>query len=222
MQDFALVTEGVTDQAIIENLLIGYFQEAGREPDVNRAQPEPHDPHGGWSLVFRFLEQRKYRAALSTNRYVIIHVDTDVYREYEVKWTEGTDPEASEELVRCVVARLVEKIDPEDWAAYSGRFSFAIAVHSTECWVLTQWSQKPSDDRKIANCLETLGKIPNLRDELSAKGFKWMTSNDKEPRTYQYASKGFKKRKAVMEAGGRNVSLGLFLRELDGRQIVLT
>src|SRR5947207_2705241 len=44
---FAIIAEGQTDQTVIENLLIGYF-ESEDELAVNHIQPLPNTP-GGWT-----------------------------------------------------------------------------------------------------------------------------------------------------------------------------
>jgi len=39
MPSFAIIAEGVTDQAVLENLLIGYFGDGDDEPVVNHFHP---------------------------------------------------------------------------------------------------------------------------------------------------------------------------------------
>ncbi len=52
---FAILAEGVTDQAVMENILLGYFGDEDEEPVVTYVQP-PRDTKaapGGWTLVQR-------------------------------------------------------------------------------------------------------------------------------------------------------------------------
>jgi hypothetical protein len=61
MITFGLITEGLTDQIVIENILHGYFN---TEPVVNPLQPErdkdndDKSDYGGWTLVFKYFQER--------------------------------------------------------------------------------------------------------------------------------------------------------------------
>src|SRR5437773_5622904 len=91
MGDFALVCEGVTDYAVLKNILIGCFQgQSEQKPVINQVQPdvslaaEEWQQHGGWSQVLRYLENKLYRKAFQTNRYLLLQIDTDVAAEYGI------------------------------------------------------------------------------------------------------------------------------------------
>ncbi|ETR68402.1 MAG: hypothetical protein OMM_10566 [Candidatus Magnetoglobus multicellularis str. Araruama] len=86
MISFGFITEGVTDQIIIENILNGFFdsddidiyelQPLRDETDKNRVET-----YGGWTLVFEYCKSTKFREALTFFDYIIIQIDTDVSEE---------------------------------------------------------------------------------------------------------------------------------------------
>lgn len=84
MGDFAIVGEGITDQIVLKNVILGYFETRDPEPLIVFEQPPldttgaaglPHPP-GGWTLVVRYLRDRSYLQALQLHRYVIVQIDT--------------------------------------------------------------------------------------------------------------------------------------------------
>jgi len=172
MDDFALVTEGATDQAVLENILLGYFQGQAREPVVNREHPNPQaPPTGGWTLLLEYLKGKKFREAFQLNQYLIIQVDTDVseHKGFDVAKQDENGPLSVERLVANVIERLKQEIGAEDWLSYGDRFIFAIAVNEVECWVLPLHEQEASKAGKIVNCLEALAGALK-RASLDAEG----------------------------------------------------
>lgn len=74
MATFALIAEGITDQIVIENILIGCLTEGEEEPEVNRLQPlrdstgqSAAPAPGGWTLVFEYLRLGKHLEALQNS-----------------------------------------------------------------------------------------------------------------------------------------------------------
>jgi len=68
MISFGLVTEGLTDQIVIENILAGYFNSP--DLDIRQLQPERDKDnenkftYGGWTLVFDYCKPRYFQEAL--------------------------------------------------------------------------------------------------------------------------------------------------------------
>jgi hypothetical protein len=119
---FALIAEGITDAAVIENILIGFFQDDEEEPAVNPVQlcdgrplAPGQAPPGGWTLVLDALRSGSVAKALQTNDYVVIHIDSDVCEEkgFDVPRREGAQPLAPLELAAKVRERLVSIIDTQ-------------------------------------------------------------------------------------------------------------
>jgi len=222
MQDFALVTEGPTDHTVIKNILIGYFK-AQREPAINREHPDPQvkPPAGGWTLLFQYLRDKKFRQAFQLNQFLIIQVDTDVSEQvgFDVPHQDGKGPLPVATLVMSVIERLRREIGEPDLTTYSGRFIFAIAVHQIECWMLPLWFSDAKAE-KITGCITTLGGCKELREKLKQQRFRWIRPEEKDTRYFE-ASRGFLKTNILNVQGRKNPSLALFLVDLDQRGLVL-
>ena len=223
MHDFALVTEGVTDHAVLKNILLGYFKNQ-REPAIHREQPDPQAElrSGGWTLVFQYLREKKFQQAFQFNRFLIIQVDTDVSEEvgFDVPRQDENGPLPTEVLVGRVIERLRKEIGEKDWATYSGRFIFAIGVHQMECWVLPLWFSD-GKAQKTTGCIATLGGCQKLKEQLSQRGFRWIRAEEKDWNSYDEASRGFRKPNILRTEGRKNPSLALFLDDLDHRALIL-
>jgi hypothetical protein len=218
---FAIIAEGVTDQAVLENILRGYFATDDDEPVVNHVQP-PRDATprggapapGGWTLVFRSLSAGDHRKALQLNDYVVIHIDTDVAEEpgYDVsrRAVDGR-PLPPEELIEQVKRRLVAAMGAEFCARHAARIVFAVAVDAIECWLLPLlYDGEAAKKAKITGCLDAADrKLRRLnRPPLSTAGSKSLAS-------YEKASRDYLKRRKLMEHRGENPSLDVFVRNLE-------
>jgi hypothetical protein len=223
MHDFALVTEGATDHAILKNILIGYFKEQ-REPDVHREHPDPRaeKQYGGWTLVLQYLKEKKYQQAFQLNQHLIVQVDTDVAEDagFDVPRQNEHGKLPLAEFVQKVVERLRNEIGQQDMALYGDRFIFAIGVEQLECWVLPLWFNDAKGEQ-TANCTNRLGDCNQLRDELKKKNYRWIRKEEKDPLSYDLASREYRKRGTLIVQGTRNPSLAIFLDELNRRNIQL-
>ena len=223
MNDFALVSEGVTDHAILKNILSGYFQQQ-HEPVVRREYPDPQakEKYGGWTLVLQYLREKKYEQAFQLNRYLIVQVDTDVAEDvgFDVSRQNRNGRIPIEEFIRDVAARLKDEIGEADFTLYGDRFIFAIGVEQLECWLLPLWFTG-ADAKQTVNCTTRIGKCAQLRDALNEKNYEWIRKERKEFLSYDLASRGYRKRAVLLSQGPRNPSLAAFLEELNRRAIVL-
>jgi hypothetical protein len=80
---FGIIAEGPTDQTVIENILLGYFEDQENEVFVQYVQPPRPltETPAGWGHVFKSLERKDYEGALQFNDYLVIQIDTDVQEE---------------------------------------------------------------------------------------------------------------------------------------------
>jgi hypothetical protein len=221
MLRFGIVAEGITDQAVLRNILIGTFAGEGEEPDVRPIKPPPRavqkdspDPPGGWGLVFKFFREGEHHRALQDVDYLVIHIDTDVSEQtgYDVPWREAGRELTVDELAARVAAKIEGLIGSDFLAAHGHRFLFAIAVHSIECWLLPLLYD---DNRatKISGCLAAANEARRRRNEapLSKPS---RAGESKDHRAYDAVSRGYLKRKKLLQGSSENRSLGLFVATL--------
>ncbi|TMQ16106.1 MAG: hypothetical protein E6J90_15910 [Deltaproteobacteria bacterium] len=218
MGDFAIVGEGVTDQIVLKNVLLGYYRDRDPEPLIVFEQP-PLDAtgtagspyaHGGWTLVVRYLSQGSYRQALQFNRYVVIQIDTDIAGDLGVVRMDGL---SDEDFIELIVGKLGSYIAEEDRALVRDRLLFAIGFDEIECWLLPlvfDRSEKTSL-AKTTGCLEAINHKLHKSNEtpLSTQG------GSKDPRRYERVSAPFRRRKHFEEAA-INAGFARFQRALDG------
>lgn len=76
MLSFALVTEGLTDQIIIKNILFGFFNDP--DIDINPLQPLRDETDrnraispGNWYKVLEYCSSENFRGAFQFNNYVV-------------------------------------------------------------------------------------------------------------------------------------------------------
>jgi hypothetical protein len=231
MGDFALVAEGVTDQLILKQILLGFFQayteETGEDPIINFEQPPLDEtsrhgehPPAGWSLVFKYFKDGRFKQALQTNRYLIIQIDTDVCEEYGVARQEDGKCLSPDELVDRVIARFWSLIDEDFRKEHGERFLFAVAVDEIECWLLPlilPESQKQKQG-KTTGCLETLNHERTRQNEPRLSD----PQGKKYPDVYRRVVKPYGKNKELLRCQDRNPSLKRFIQELEQRRIRLS
>jgi len=220
MRKFAIIAEGITDQIIIDDILAGYFnsddlnvayfQPSQDETDINKS-----GNYGGWNQVFEHCQPKRLAEALEFNEYIIIQIDTDVSDEYYGVPHQNENGELSvEEIIELVTEKFKIIIGEEFYNKYHERIIFAIAVHSTECWLLPLYY---TDKRKskIVNCLNTL----NL--EIIKKERFTIDPNHKNPDYYRKISCKYWKNKDSIKLCKNNPSFKIFIEEVEKRKIVL-
>lgn len=216
MGDFAIVGEGITDQTVLRNVLFGFFESRDPEPLVVFEQPPldttgaagmPHPP-GGWTLVVRYLRERKYLQALQLHRYVVIQIDTDIANDLGVSRLAGL---SDEDFIELIVAKLRSYVAPEDLSAVRDRLLFAIGLDEIECWLLPLVFDRSERKflEKVTGCLEAI----NHKLKTSKAQPLSTAADGKDPRRYERISAPFRKRKKLDEAA-TNPGLVRFLKDL--------
>lgn len=218
MPSFAIIAEGATDQAVIENILKGFFG-GDEDPVVNYVHPPPstsRDPApGGWTLVLRSLRAADHRKALQLNDYVVIHIDTDVSEEkgYDVPRALDGQPLTPEQLIEQVKNRLIDVMGRERFEPIASRVVFAIAVDSIECWLLPLLydGDPPKKKAKTTGCLGAADR------KLRRLGRATLSKSDDEKllASYEAESKGYRRYKVLMQHRAANPSLDVFAKNLE-------
>lgn len=221
MNDFAIIAEGYTDQLVIKNILLGFFAE-GEEPGITFVQPlydatsaRTAPSPGGFDQVIKYFETGKFRDALQLNRFLVVHIDTDVSEQYGVAQREEGRELAPHELISRVVERFHALIGPEVLSRHGERFLFAIAVDEIECWLLPLFFSN-NKKGKLTGCREA------LNHELRLAGRAPLATADgkfKDPAVYSAESRPYRRRKVLLQHRDDQPSLAAFLAELERRNI---
>ena len=212
MLKFGIIAEGPTDQTVIENILLGFFEDEVDEPAITYIQPPPAaESPAGWGHVFRSLKRKDCEGALPYLDYLVIHIDTDVQEDagFDVPGREGGRELSVQNRVERVITRLKQDIDSAFYQAHAHRILFAIAVDTIECWLLPQLYDN-NKASKITGCLESANRAlrrANLA-ALSAGQSKFIDA-------YERASSGYRKRDNLIELHAKNPSLQLFVMQLQ-------
>ena len=229
--DFALVSEGVTDQLILRQLLLGFFQayttETGEDPIINFEQPTLDETSrhavprpAGFGLVFKYFESGRFKQALQTNRYLITQIDTDVCEQYGISRKDGDRTLSPNELIDRVIAKFQGLIGEDFYKEYGDRFLFAIAVDEIECWLLPlifPENQKQKQG-KTTGCLEAINHERTVQNEPRLSD----PQGNKYPDVYKRVVRPYGKHKELLRCQDRNPSLQRFLHDLTQRRITLS
>ncbi|NII29490.1 hypothetical protein HB364_30705 [Pseudoflavitalea sp. X16] len=203
---FAIAGEGLTDFAILKNLLIGFTNE--KNLPVRRLLPELNEPFG-WSNLFDQLSKDRFRGSFELNDYIIVQIDSGTCED----WKEGLkhigdDESLVEGFVNQIIQVLIKRIGEEFYTKNKQKIIFAVAVHDIECWVLPFISEKASDQSKMVNCFRSAENIANK------KGFSLNQKNYREGKYYDDLSKGMTKQKDLLKLYKLNPSLRIFVDKL--------
>ncbi|MGB7891965.1 MAG: phage tail protein [Microcoleus sp.] len=217
MISFGLVTEGLTDQIVIENILAGYFKSP--DLDIRQLQPERDkdnenkSTYGGWTLVLNYCKSRDFQEALQFIDYIIIQIDTDVSEDYGVAKQDENGEFTPQQLIAKVIEKFRNAIGDNFYSRYQQQIIFAISVHSIECWLLPLYYTHKNKKSKFKNCLDTL----NL--QLQKKHNFTIDANAKNPEYYREISEQYRKPKVLMKHYAENPILKTFIEEIQSREI---
>ena len=215
MTTFGLIAEGQTDQIVIENILIGYFNNYDLvvnpllplRDETDRCRVENYS---NWLKVFEYCKSSKFREAFQFNDYIIVQVDTDVSEEvhYNIPKYQNGKELTSEQLIEKIAEKFKGLIGEEFYRQYKEKIIFAISVHSTECWLLPLYC---TANKKAA---QTKGCFDRLRRQIKR-------SINKNYEDYNSITSEYCKNKILMNNYTRNPSLKVFIEEIQQRNIVV-
>lgn len=215
MATFALIAEGITDQAVLESVIETWCgQSLGDDIDVNYLQPARDATDsaraasfGGWERVLEYCTFAEHvDQALQINDYLVIHIDTDTceHERYGICLTDGGVERVVSAVVSDVCDLLASKLGCKIIEANRGRIIFAVSVHSIECWLLPLFASEQVDKSRRLNCSN------HLRRVLGKNGIEISKDYD----SYSKISRIFGKQKDVAKAASHNESLKIFIDSL--------
>ena len=164
--DFAIIAEGITDQIVLKNVILGFFDEQ-EEPVVNFAQPlldatskSTEYAHGGWTLVRQYFQERKFLQALQLNKYLVVHIDADIAADLGIELVANGTQRKPAEFVDAIIEYFRGLIGDEVWNKHHARFVFAIGIDAIECWLLPLVFDRSNKKKlqKTTGCLDTIDR----------------------------------------------------------------
>jgi hypothetical protein len=217
MASFALVTEGITDQVVIERIISTIIEDGlDEEVEVNILQPlrdatdearQENGVFGGWEKVLEFCSSSELLSqALSFNQYLVIQLDTDCCEHPNFGLSYHKDGVELEplDLIEDVKNIIHSKFSHEFIETYKDRIVFAIAVHSTECWFMPFYSTQAKNKSRTKSC------EANLQLNLAKKDIHF----EKTYNCYNKLSNCFNKLKDIEKNRALNISLNHFIESL--------
>ncbi len=203
MVKFGFVVEGPTDRAVLENILIGYFDEDISEY-FTRLQPREMKDSGGWSRIATYCQSTDFVDAFDDSDVIIVQIDTDRSFEFNVLHDANGAKLSTKTLVENVKMYFQSLFKTAFGDTFLDQFGhrilFAVAVHSTECWLLPLYFKADKDTMEIKNCYQKLNtKIDGLT---------------KTYKKYDAISANYRNAKMLKKSVDKNVSLKLFFEEL--------
>ena len=136
LPSFGLITEGETDQVVLKNILIGYFNDVdltvrALQPSFDATDASQMSAFGGWYNVFKYCESDFLAAAFDQNDFLIIQIDSDCSHEkhFDVPKEKGEKLEVFVERIKNrLKAVILKQIGIELYELYAPRIIFAVAV----------------------------------------------------------------------------------------------
>ncbi len=245
MAKFGLITEGITDQIVIENILCGFYKDHDDlDEDISPLEPpldetdtkQAYSDFGtGWSAIFNYLSETRFRDDVLNSEYVIIQIDTDIAEEMGCSKTQSI-----EKIIECVISQMVDKIDKFflnnivklKWKEFSSKLTFkdylyqlnnfnffyskyrkkiifAISVHSLECWILPLYSKK----QNLNKCEDKL-KYTIATSSKKIQKLKVSKKDGNARNNYDKLTQGFLTHKKLMKVVSQNSSFEIFVNKL--------
>ncbi|MFZ2217866.1 MAG: hypothetical protein WAV85_04190 [Rhodoferax sp.] len=210
MTSFALITEGITDQAILENLLSGLtdgkavtraLRPLRDETDNSRVAK---DEFSNWELVLEFVKSDQILDAIQTNDFVVIQIDTDQceHINFGISLMENGKNKSIDKIVRECVMKIQGLLHPDFPEDERSRLLFAIPVLSSECWLISIHDKTHKHTRKTSNSCDLRLRTALTKKRLSFK---------KEYENYLKISNDFRKIKLLKLSSENSICLKIFI-----------
>jgi hypothetical protein len=221
MANIGIISEGITDQIVIEYILVGLLQDDDLSIDPLQPSRDATDEDlatsaGNWDKVFEYCESSRFQYAVLNTDFVIVQIDADIFKTKEIsekyRLHFATDISV-EDCVLQIQNMLIELIGRDFYTSYSSKIIFAISIDSIECWLLPIYFQnKPQQASKTVNCLNTLNQALSKQENY--------VIDKKKPQYYRKASKPYLKHKDLVKLYPMNPSLNIFVESVLSKNII--
>lgn len=219
MTTFALITEGITDQIVIETILHSHYSgvlNEGEEVEVRALQPlrdatdearQDENTFGGWERVLEHCTlSDNISEAAAFNDFIIIQIDTDCaeHKNFGVPLTANGTEKAVNELIEDVKNLIISKIGHQVYSTHEDKFIFAVAIHSTECWLLPLYAKTKAHATRTKSCENHLKHLIKVSGEDFRKDYD----------CYRKIAMPLRKKKMLVDVREKNESLNIFIASL--------
>jgi len=206
---FGIISEGVTDQVVLENIIYGWT--GNKNLSITRLQPK-ENISGNWDKVFKYCKSNDFKGAFSFCDFIIIQIDTDFMHrgEVSIEFKLNIQNLNVTEIINIFKTKFIELIGNEFYKEYEQQIIFAISVNEIECWFLPiYFFNFRAKAAKTESCIETLNTVIKEKE-----GF---YIDSKKIEYYEKISKHFKKRKDIENYSSKNQSFEIFIKELNNK-----
>lgn len=227
-----IIVEGKSDAAVITNILKGILNIS--KSDIQYLVPEfdydetslyemREQQFSNWTIVKQnCLNKEKLSDFIDTfedERFVVIHIDTDVRNEVGFDVNEPSELKNSDDIIKLrqnIKNKITEWLDN----FHTEKIAFAIAIQEIDAWILTSFDKGKKDTGLYLNAKERLKKALNQPNLLSDKSRKKIFSlNHDKYKQYDLLSNDFRNGKKLSKILDKNVGLRLFCEELSKFEI---
>ena len=194
MIEFGLITEGISDQIILENILFGFFN--NKDIPIEPLQPlrdttdsNRYIGQANWIEVFEYCQTDIFKVSIVEKDFIIIQIDTDALKGDSVplKYRLNLLHKSIEESVEMVKHKFIELISEPFYEQFKHKIIFAVSVDSIECWLLPFYFENQKVKAgKTENCIKA------LNEGLKKAGHTFFI-NKKDPKYYRIASEPLRK-----------------------------
>ena len=227
MARFGLITEGITDQIVIEYILAGFYNSADIQVDALQPLRDETDENlaqnpGNWHKVFEYCAAKEFEEALQENGeeyFLIIQIDTDIFdgesvgEKYQIQIRDAQNQYLlTEMIIQNTVDKFIELIGNQVYEKYQNQIIFAISVHSIECWLLPIYYKNKKKSETV-NCLNKLNQELRKQEKF--------TISKKNPTYYRQISEKYRKTKTLKIGYKNQISFDVFIQNLDSRNIII-
>lgn len=209
---FGLIAEGPTDHAVLENILVGHFNDPGLT--VRPLQPlldstDAAQRQGGWTQVLAYCQSSLFQSAFDQNDYLVVQLDTDRLNEKPFELDLKLPPETLvDQVVEKIEGLMVASFEDGFLESYRDRILFAVAVDELECWLLPLFYEDKNASA-TNNCLH------KLNTQLAKQKQTAINPQAKNPKHYDQLSRPFCRLKSLRAASSKNPSFQIFMANLS-------
>lgn len=228
MKTFGIIAEGPTDQTVIQNILVGYFNNNDLSTHIRFLQPlrdatdtDVAKNQGGWFKVFEYCQSQSFLDAFEQNDFLVIQIDSDVcdHEHFNVsRRNEAGELKADDVLISDIIQKFqdvfITAFGADKYNQFKSRLIYGICLEEIECWLLPIYY---TDKIRSAtnNCIHKLNK--KIGQQLDI----YIDPSNKNNMTQQYwkISKPYMKNKTLLSNAYHNISLGVFIDALKEKNI---